>query len=402
MTSPNESPTRLRSTTRPPVHDSPPCAPRSPRRSSARTPPSAAWSSRCCAAATCCSRACRASPRRCWCAPWPASLDVETKRVQFTPDLMPGDITGLDGVRRPGRRVLVPRGPGVHQPAAGRRDQPDAAQDPGVAARGDGGAPGVGRRLPAPLPDPFLVVATQNPVEYEGTYPLPEAQLDRFLLKLVLPMPERDEEIEVLTRHAAGFDPRDLAGAGVRPVAGPATSPPAQAEVGRVQVAPEVLGYTVDICRATRQSPSLSLGVSPRGATALLRDVPRLGVAVRSRLRDAGRRQGAGPRDARHRVELRPEAELEGVDGQRCWPRRSARSRSPADGGDLARGRVPLRSASGWCPWCCARPGHGAAVAAAGRAGGGRRLALAASGPAGRDPARGRARPSRPSRPRRR
>ncbi len=74
---------------------------------------------------------------------------------------------------------------------------------------------------PRPLPDPFVVCATQNPVEYEGTYPLPEAQLDRFLLKLVMPLPPREDELEVLARHAAGFDPRDLAAAGLRPVAGP-------------------------------------------------------------------------------------------------------------------------------------------------------------------------------------
>ena len=73
---------------------------------------------------------------------------------------------------------------------------------------------------PRPLPEPFMVAATQNPVEYEGTYPLPEAQLDRFLLKLTVPLPERDDEFAVLTRHAAGFDPRDLAAAGIAPVAG--------------------------------------------------------------------------------------------------------------------------------------------------------------------------------------
>src|SRR5437764_4043468 len=73
---------------------------------------------------------------------------------------------------------------------------------------------------PRPLPEPFVVAATQNPIEYEGTYPLPEAQLDRFLLKLSVPLPSRDEELGVLRAHHAGFDPRDLAGAGVRPVAG--------------------------------------------------------------------------------------------------------------------------------------------------------------------------------------
>ncbi len=123
---------------------------------------------------------------------------------------------------------------------------------------------------PRPLPEPFLVAATQNPVEYEGTYPLPEAQLDRFLLKLNIPLPSRETELDVLTRHAEGFDPRDLAAMGVRPVAGPAEIEAARAAVARTTVSSDVTGYVVDICRATRDSPSLSLGVSPRGATALL------------------------------------------------------------------------------------------------------------------------------------
>src|SRR4051794_27384235 len=92
---------------------------------------------------------------------------------------------------------------------------------------------------PRPLPEPFLVAATQNPVEYEGTYPLPEAQLDRFLLKVTLPLPPRDVELEMLHRHAAGFDPRNLRAAGISPVAGPADLAAATAAVRAVQVAPE-------------------------------------------------------------------------------------------------------------------------------------------------------------------
>src|SRR5690554_383897 len=111
--------------------------------------------------------------------------------------------------------------------------------------------------LPRPLPDPFVVAATQNPVEYEGTYPLPEAQLDRFLLKLTVALPERNEEITVLRRHADGFDPRDLAAAGLSVVAGPADLAAGREEVAKVQVGNEVLGYVVDIARATRTSPSL-------------------------------------------------------------------------------------------------------------------------------------------------
>jgi MoxR-like ATPase len=166
---------------------------------------------------------------------------------------------------------------------------------------------------PRPLPDPFVVVATQNPVEYEGTYPLPEAQLDRFLLKLAMPLPARNDEIEVLRRHAGGFDPRDLAGAGLRTVAGPADLAAGRAAVGEVKISPEILSYIVDVCRATRESPSVQLGVSPRGATALL-------AASRAWAWLSGR-DYVTPDDVkvlarpslRHRIELRPEAELEGV-----------------------------------------------------------------------------------------
>ena len=147
---------------------------------------------------------------------------------------MPGDITGsmvIDG--RPGE-LSLPGGSAVHQPAAGRRDQPDPPEDPVGAAGGDGGghrSRSTGSR--ARCPRPFLVAATQNPVEYEGTYPLPEAQLDRFLLKVVLPVPHREAELEILRRHAAGFDPRDVAAAGVHAVAGPARHRGGQAAVRR-------------------------------------------------------------------------------------------------------------------------------------------------------------------------
>src|SRR2546429_5932806 len=109
---------------------------------------------------------------------------------------------------------------------------------------------------PRPLPDPFLVAATQNPIEYEGTYPLPEAQLDRFLVKLTVPVPGREDEISILARHAAGFDPGDLAGAGIRPAADAADLAAARAAVRSVQAAPAVTGDIVDPCRANPQSPS--------------------------------------------------------------------------------------------------------------------------------------------------
>ncbi len=166
---------------------------------------------------------------------------------------------------------------------------------------------------PRKLPDPFLVAATQNPIEYEGTYPLPEAQLDRFLLKLQLPLPARDEEIDVLTRHTEGFDPRDLAAAGVTAVAGPDDLEAARTAVAATSVAPEVVGYVVDICRATRESPSFTLGVSPRGATALLSSARAWAWLIgRDYVIPDDIKSFALP-TLRHRVQLRPEAEMGGV-----------------------------------------------------------------------------------------
>ncbi|GAA4090052.1 AAA family ATPase [Nocardioides kongjuensis] len=243
------------------------------------------------------------------------SLDVQTRRVQFTPDLMPGDITGSLVIDSAGGAELSFREGPIFTNlllADEINRTPPKTQSALLEAMEEGqvSADGVTR----PLPRPFLVAATQNPVEFEGTYPLPEAQLDRFLLKVVLPVPPREDEITILTRHAEGFDPRDVAGAGVRPVAGAADLEAGQAAVRKVQVAPEVASYIVDIARATRASPSLSLGVSPRGATALLR-------AARAWAWLSGR-DFVTPDDVKalaqaslaHRLGVRAEAELEGVD----------------------------------------------------------------------------------------
>jgi len=242
-----------------------------------------------------------------------ATLELDTKRVQFTPDLMPSDVTGsLIYDNRTAEFSFQP-GPVFtnllladeinRTPPKTQASLLEAMEERQVSVEG------TARKLP----DPFLVAATQNPVEYEGTYPLPEAQLDRFLLKLQVPLPSREEEIKVLTRHAEGFDPRDLNAAGVRRVAGPAELDAARAAVAKTSISPEVAGYVVDICRATRESPSLSLGASPRGATALL-------SAARAWAWLTGR-DYVTPDDVkalalptlRHRIQLRPEAEMEGV-----------------------------------------------------------------------------------------
>src|SRR5205807_748970 len=196
-------------------------------------------------------------------------LALDTKRVQFTPDLMPGDVTGsLVYDARTSKFEFRPGPVFTNLLLADEINRtPPKTQAALLEAMGERQVSVEG--TPRPLPDPFLVAATQNPIEYEGTYPLPEAQLDRFLVKLTVPVPGREDEISILARHAAGFDPGDLAGAGIRPAADAADLATARAAVRGVQVAPEVTGYIVDLCRATRQSPSLRLGVSPRGATAL-------------------------------------------------------------------------------------------------------------------------------------
>jgi MoxR-like ATPase len=242
-----------------------------------------------------------------------AALSLDTKRVQFTPDLMPGDVTGSLVYDARTSAFSFRQGPVFtnllladeinRTPPKTQAALLEAMEERQVTVEGDA----------RPLPDPFVVVATQNPVEYEGTYPLPEAQLDRFLLKLTMPLPSREDEVGVLTRHADGFDPRDLRAAGVRPVAGAAELEAGRAAVRSVSIAPEVVAYVVDLARATRSSPSLQLGVSPRGATALM-------SAARAWAWLSGR-DYVTPDDVkalarpalRHRVELRPEAELEGV-----------------------------------------------------------------------------------------
>ena len=242
-----------------------------------------------------------------------AALSVETKRVQFTPDLMPGDITGSLVYDDRAGELSFREGPLFtnllladeinRTPPKTQSALLEAMEEAQVSADG----------VTRPLPRPFMVAATQNPVEYEGTYPLPEAQLDRFLLKVVLPLPEREAELDILRRHADGFDPHDLAAAGVRAVAGAAEVRMAAAAVRAVTVSPEVAGYIVDIARATRSAPSLSLGASPRGATALL--------ATSRAWAWMNGRTFVTPDDVKalahatlaHRLSLRPEAELEGV-----------------------------------------------------------------------------------------
>jgi MoxR-like ATPase len=240
-----------------------------------------------------------------------ATLQLDFKRVQFTPDLMPGDVTGSLVYDARTAEFEFRAGPVFanllladeinRTPPKTQAALLEAMEERQVTVDGQA----------RPLPDPFIVAATQNPIEYEGTYQLPEAQLDRFLLKLNVPLPPRDQEIAILGRHAAGFDPRDLSG--LTAVAGPAELAAGRAAVRKVLVAQEILGYLVDIAGATRHSTAQQLGVSPRGTTALL-------ATARSWAWLSGR-DYVTPDDVkamarptlRHRIALRPEAELEGA-----------------------------------------------------------------------------------------
>ena len=229
------------------------------------------------------------------------ALGMEFRRVQFTPDMLPSDLTGTVTLRggelafRPGpvfTNVLladeINRTPPKTQAAL-----LEAMQERQVSVEG----------RPEALPDPFLVVATQNPIEYEGTYPLPEAQLDRFLVKLDVTYPSAEEELQML-----GL-PRSLEH--VQPVASAEHLRAARAQVEATRVDPEVARYVVALVRRTRELPSVTLGASPRAAVHLL-------AAARAAAQLAGR-DFVTPDDVtrmalpvlRHRLLLTPEAELE-------------------------------------------------------------------------------------------
>jgi MoxR-like ATPase len=238
------------------------------------------------------------------------ALGLEFRRVQFTPDMLPSDLTGTSTLRagelafRPGpvfTNLLladeINRTPPKTQAAL-----LEAMQEGQVSADG----------ASRPLPDPFLVVATQNPIEYEGTYPLPEAQLDRFLMKIEVGYPDEGGELRMLGLARAGVRPSSLQD--VEVVAGADDVRAARAAVDAVSVAEEVAAYVVAVVRRTRDLPSVALGASPRAAVHLL-------VAAKAAAALAGRAFVtpddvavlAGP-VLEHRIVLRPEAELERYD----------------------------------------------------------------------------------------
>lgn len=246
-----------------------------------------------------------------------AALDLDFKRIQFTPDLMPSDVVGQIIFEQREGTFRFRKGPVFtnllladeinRTPPKTQAALLEAMEERQVTIEGEAQL----------LPDPFVVVATQNPVEYEGTYPLPEAQLDRFLFKLVVGYPSFEQEQMVLDHHNRGLNPHDLVSAGICPVASAADLAAARAGVAAIRVEPSVLAYLVSLVRATRESPSLVLGASPRGAAALLHASKAWAwLAGRSFVTPDEVKAVAKPA-LRHRIALRPELELEGATADR-------------------------------------------------------------------------------------
>jgi MoxR-like ATPase len=242
-----------------------------------------------------------------------ASTDARFRRIQFTPDLLPSDIVGTSIFRADLARFEFREGPIFTDTllADEINRAPSKTQAALLEAMEERQVTADGNRMP--LGDRFLVVATQNPVEYEGTYPLPEAQLDRFLLKMEVPLPDVATETALLRRIDEGFDSLDLESAGVSVTVRADELRAARDEAAAVRVTDEVVGYIAAIANATRTSPDLLLGSSPRGSIALLRG----GKAWAA----CSGRDYVIPDDVkalavpalRHRMLRRPEAEIQGV-----------------------------------------------------------------------------------------
>jgi MoxR-like ATPase len=241
-----------------------------------------------------------------------SALGARFGRIQFTPDLMPADITGVSVLRDVSRDFEFRAGPIFtdllladeinRAPAKTQAALLEAMQERQVTTDG----------VARPLDPLFTVFATQNPVEYEGTYPLPEAQLDRFLVKIKVAYPTKDAELEMLTRYTQGFDADQPGSTPVAAVLDEAGCRAIRAAVDAVKVAPEVREYVTDIVRTTREDTGLTLGGSPRAIVALFR-------ASRGAALLAGRDfvtpddvKDYAPAVLRHRVIVAPELEVEG------------------------------------------------------------------------------------------
>ena len=241
-------------------------------------------------------------------------IDANFGRIQFTADLMPSDVSGTQVFNIATSQFTLRQGPVFtnilladeinRAPAKTQSALLEAMQEQQVTIDGERHA----------LPDPFMVLATQNPIEYEGTYPLPEAQLDRFMFKVLVGYPSEEAEQEVLRRYHTGFDAQHFEATGIQPVIASAHLPAIREEIQQVKVEEGILGYITRIATASRRSPDLILGGSPRASITLL-----LTSKVVAALQG---RDYVTPDDVkfvtlptyRHRIILRPETEIEGLD----------------------------------------------------------------------------------------
>ena len=258
-----------------------------------------------------------------------AALGLRFARIQFTPDLMPSDVTGVNVLRDPARGFEFQAGPVFtdlllgdeinRAPAKTQSALLEAMAERQVTVDGTS----------RPLGPAFTVFATQNPLEHEGTYPLPEAQLDRFLIKTVMPYPSREAELELLARYENGFDAERLTDADMRPVLNADEVVALRGLVDGVRVAAEVRAYVADITRSTREERMLALGASPRATVALFRASRAAAVLEGRDYVTPDDVKGIAPAVLRHRIMLAPELEVEG------------RTADDVLNGLLARVRVP-------------------------------------------------------------
>ena len=240
------------------------------------------------------------------------ALDVGYARIQFTPDLMPGDITGIsilsgahDFVFRPGPifHDLILADEINRAPAKTQAAMLEAMQERTVTVDGTSHA----------LPATFTVFATQNPIEFEGTYPLPEAELDRFMLKVQLGYPAADVEQAILTRYLEGFEADEPETYGVSAEVSAGGVADLRGAARAVRVEPAITEYITRIVRATREAASLTLGASPRAGVALMKTARALALLEGREYVIPDDVKQLAPAVLRHRVSVAPELELEGV-----------------------------------------------------------------------------------------
>jgi MoxR-like ATPase len=258
-----------------------------------------------------------------------ALTQTEFKRVQFTPDLMPSDVIGTQVFEMGSAQFHLRRGPVFTNVLLGDEINraPAKTQSALLEAMEERQVTIEGQRLA--LPEPFFVLATQNPVEYEGTYPLPEAQLDRFLFKVLVDYAPQEVEIEVLRRYHHGFDAHRLESIDLQRTVTAETLAQCQEEIRGVQVDEGILKYITDIAQASRKALDLLLGGSPRASISLL-------LASKTWAAMQGR-AFVVPDDVkflvrpvyRHRVILKPEAEIEGLTADTAMTRVLARVEVP-------------------------------------------------------------------------